>query len=99
MEAGDVRRRRAARVAAALQGLDRAGFDGAGRGDAGLPRVRCGRSADAEIAGVPTDSVEAAVRYVVLGSVIVEPLLLALRRVAEQVASAERFGSTALSQP
>jgi len=28
----------------------------------------------------------------VLGSVLVEPLLLALRRVAEQVASAERFG-------
>nr|WP_315269593.1 MerR family transcriptional regulator [Microbacterium lemovicicum] len=48
--------------------------------------------ARAEIAGVPTDSVESAVRYVVLGSVMVEPLLLALRRVAEQVASAERFG-------
>ncbi|WP_394552058.1 MerR family transcriptional regulator [Agromyces sp. MMS24-JH15] len=47
--------------------------------------------ARAEIAGVPTDSPEAAVRYVVLGSVLVEPLLLALRRVAEQVASAERF--------
>ncbi len=48
--------------------------------------------ADAEIANVPTESIEAAVRYVVLGSVIVEPLLLALRRVAEQVASTERFG-------
>jgi hypothetical protein len=32
------------------------------------------------------------VRYVVLGTVLAEPLLLALRRVAEQVASAERFG-------
>jgi DNA-binding transcriptional MerR regulator len=48
--------------------------------------------AAAEIAGVPTDSPEAAVRYVVLGSVLVEPLLLALRRVAQQVASARRFG-------
>ncbi|MFS0732106.1 MerR family transcriptional regulator [Microbacterium sp. 1P10UB] len=48
--------------------------------------------ARAEIEGVPTDSVESAVRYVVLGSVMVGPLLLALRRVAEQVASAERFG-------
>ena len=50
------------------------------------------RIAEAEIAGVPTESAEAAVRYVVLGSVLVEPLLLALRRVAEQVASARRFG-------
>ena len=49
------------------------------------------RMAEAEIAHVPTESAEAAVRYVVLGSVLVEPLLLALRRVAEQVASAERF--------
>ena len=46
------------------------------------------RIAEAEIAGVPTESAEAAVRYVVLGSVLVEPLLLALRRVAQQVASA-----------
>ncbi len=47
--------------------------------------------ARAEIAAVPTDSPESAVRYVVLGSVLAEPLLLALRRVAEQVASFERF--------
>lgn len=52
-----------------------------------------GRIARAEIAGVPTDSPEAAVRYVVLGTVLNEPLLLALRRVAQQVASAERFGA------
>ncbi|MEZ3160469.1 MerR family transcriptional regulator [Microbacterium sp. BWT-B31] len=50
--------------------------------------------ARAEIAGIPTESPEAAVRYVVLGSVLVEPLLLALRRVAEQIASAERFGAS-----
>ena len=55
------------------------------------------RIARAEIAGVPTESSEAAVRYVVLGSVLVEPLLLALRRVAEQIASAERFGRSEVS--
>lgn len=49
-----------------------------------------------ELEGVPTDSAEAAVRYVVLGTVLVEPLLLALRRVAEQSASAERFGTAPL---
>jgi hypothetical protein len=79
-------------VARALQGLDRAGF----RVADDLMRVyleSIQRIARAEIAGVPTDSTEAAVRYVVLGSVLVEPLLLALRRVAEQIASAERFGA------
>jgi DNA-binding transcriptional MerR regulator len=78
-------------VARALEALDRAGFvvpDGvmAAYLDA------MGRLARAEIAAVPQDSPEAAVRYVVLGTVLAEPLLLALRRVAEQVASAERFG-------
>jgi DNA-binding transcriptional MerR regulator len=52
--------------------------------------------AAAEIAGVPTDSDEAAVRYVVLGTVLVEPLLLALRRLAQQSASHERFGARPL---
>jgi len=78
-------------VARALQGLDRAGFEVP---DAVMSVYldAIGRLARAEIAGVPTESPEAAVRYVVLGSVLVEPLLLALRRVAEQIASAERFG-------
>lgn len=78
-------------VARALDGLRRAGFvvpDDLMREY--LTSVR--RIADAEIAGVPGESAEAAVRYVVLGSVLVEPLLLALRRVAQQVASGERFG-------
>jgi DNA-binding transcriptional MerR regulator len=78
-------------VAQALEGLRRAGFEVphavmAAYLDAVL------RIARAEIANVPTESPEAAVRYVVLGSVLVEPLLLALRRAAEQIASAERFG-------
>jgi DNA-binding transcriptional MerR regulator len=43
--------------------------------------------ARAEIAHVPTDSSAAAVRYVVLGVVLNEPVLLALRRLAEQAAA------------
>jgi DNA-binding transcriptional MerR regulator len=85
-------------VARALQGLDRAGFE--------VPDPvmstyldAIGRIARAEIAEVPTESPEAAVRYVVLGSVLAEPLLLALRRVAEQVASAERFGNADAESP
>ena len=48
--------------------------------------------AEFEIDNVPTDSPTAAVRYVVLGTVLVEPLILALRRIAEDEASARRFG-------
>lgn len=78
-------------VARALQTIDAAGFDvPADVLTAYLDAVT--KIAAAEIAGVPTESPEAAVRYVVLGSVLVEPLLLALRRVAQQVASARRFG-------
>ncbi|MGL3148942.1 MerR family transcriptional regulator [Microbacterium sp. A82] len=78
-------------VARALQGLERAGFDLA-KGVLPVYLESMRAIADAEIAGVPTESAEAAVRYVVLGSVLVEPLLLALRRVAQQVASVEQFG-------
>ena len=78
-------------VARALQGLERVGFSVQ---DAVMAEYLASmrRIADAEIAGVPGESAEAAVRYVVLGSVLVEPLLLALRRVAQQVSSGERFG-------
>jgi DNA-binding transcriptional MerR regulator len=48
--------------------------------------------AEIELANVPTESAAAAVRYVVLGTVLVEPLLLALRRLAQQESSARRFG-------
>lgn len=77
-------------VARALQGLERAGFTVP---DAAMAEYLASarRIADAEIAGVPDESAEAAVRYVVLGSVLVEPLLLALRRVAQQVSSGERY--------
>ena len=85
-------------VARALHGLDRAGFEVP---DAVMSAYldAIGRLARAEIAAVPTESPEAAVRYVVLGSVLVEPLLLALRRVAEQIASAERFGGADAERP
>lgn len=77
-------------LARALQTLERAGFVVSDDiMDAYLAAVES--IAAAEIAGTPTTSPEDAVRYVVLGSVLVEPLLLALRRVAEQVASARRF--------
>ena len=78
-------------VARALEGLDGAGFTVPDDVMA-LYLDSVQRIARAEIAGVPTDSSDAAVRYVVLGSVLIEPLLLSLRRVAEQIASAERFG-------
>lgn len=77
-------------VARAMQSLDDAGFEVPDEVmTVYLDAVM--HIAEAEIRGVPTESAEAAVRYVVLGSVLVEPLLLALRRVAEQVASAARF--------
>jgi len=79
-------------VARALQSLQHADFD-ISEDLMAVYLDAVARIADAEIAGVPTESAEAAVRYVVLGTVLVEPLLLALRRVAEQVASARRFGA------
>lgn len=80
-----------AAVARALQNIERAGFT-VGDDLIEVYADAMGRIAAAEIAGVPTTSAEDAVRYVVLGSVLVEPLLLALRRAAEQIASGRRFG-------
>jgi DNA-binding transcriptional MerR regulator len=78
-------------VAAALDAIGAADFE--------LPAGAFERYADAmlgiarmEIDNIPTESAEAAVRYVVLGTVMVEPLLLALRRLAQQEASKRRFG-------
>lgn len=77
-------------LAVALTALDDAGFE--------LPPTTVDTYADAmmrvaqtEIAGVPLDSPSDAVRYVALGTVLVEPLLLALRRLAQREASAARF--------
>ena len=84
-----------AAVAQALEGVRSAGFDFP-EGMLGTYAHAMHTVAEAEIAGVPTDSNESAVRYVVLGTVLVEPLLLALRRLAQQSASYDRFGARPL---
>jgi len=79
-----------ASLAEALNALDSAGFE---LPEAALEdyREHMQHIAEREVANVPTDSAEAAVRYVTLGTVLVEPVLLALRRMAQQEASARRF--------
>jgi DNA-binding transcriptional MerR regulator len=80
----------------ALRALDAAGFElPEGALDVYLDHMR--QIAQFEIDNLPTDSTTAAVRYVVLGTVLIEPLILALRRMAEQEASARRFGSGMLT--
>lgn len=75
----------------ALAALDRAGFTIPDRViDAYLTHLSA--IAEEELAATPETSIEDAVRYVVLGTALVEPLILALRRVAEQVAASRRFG-------
>jgi DNA-binding transcriptional MerR regulator len=77
----------------ALRALDEAGFE-LPDGALDVYRDHMRQIAQFEIDHIPTDSATAAVRYVVLGTVLVEPLILALRRQAEQEASARRFGVT-----
>lgn len=50
-----------------------------------------------EVTAIPWGSIEEAVRFVVLGTVLLEPVLLALRRMAQQEASARRFGTASSS--
>jgi DNA-binding transcriptional MerR regulator len=79
-----------AAVAQALASLDRAGFTVPDRVmEAYLTHLSA--IAEEELAATPDTSIEDAVRYVVLGTALVEPLILALRRVAEQVAASRRF--------
>lgn len=49
--------------------------------------------AERELTDIPTDSTEAAVRHVVLGTILAEPLLLALRRLAQVDVSSRYFGT------
>lgn len=77
-------------LAHALEGLDAADFT-LPDGMLELYVDQMAKIAEAELAGVPMESAAAAVRYVVLGTVLIEPLLLALRRMAQQEASARRF--------
>lgn len=77
-------------LAAALDGLDAAEF--AMPDDLlDLFAAQLAPIAEAEFAAVPTESPTAAVRHVVLGTVLVEPVMLALRRMAQQQASIRRF--------
>lgn len=75
----------------ALRALEEAGFElPEGALDVYVEHMH--QIAQYEIDNVPTDSPTAAVRYVVLGTVLIEPLILALRRLAQVEASARRFG-------
>ena len=49
--------------------------------------------AEQDVAGVPQTSVPDALTYAVIGTVLYEPILLAMRRLAHQHASARRFGA------
>ena len=78
-------------LAAALTALDDARFalpDGALE----MYKDHMEQIAAYELDTVPVDPPEATVRHVVLGTMLPEPLLLALRRMAQQAASARRFG-------
>ena len=75
----------------ALRAIDEAGFQ-LPEGALEVYRDHMQQIAQFEIDNLPTDSPAAAVRYVVLGTVLIEPLILALRRIAEEEASARRFG-------
>jgi DNA-binding transcriptional MerR regulator len=79
-----------ASLAEALNALDSAGFE---LPEAALEdyRAHMEQIAEREVANVPTNSPESAVRYVALGTVLIEPVLLALRRMAQQEASARLF--------
>ena len=74
----------------ALRALEDVGFELDDRTlDFYLDHMR--QIAQFEIDSVPTDTSTAAVRYVVLGTILIEPLILALRRLAQHEASARRF--------
>lgn len=78
-------------LAAALAAVDAAGFTVPQEALLGYARAMQ-EVAEQEIAGVLEDPAEA-VRYATLGTVLVEPVLLALRRMAQADASARHFGA------
>jgi DNA-binding transcriptional MerR regulator len=75
----------------ALHGLTEAGFNAPA---ALLDRYAAAMQdiAEADVESVPTESAEAAMQHVVLGTLLMEPVLLAMRRLAQQSASFQRFG-------
>ncbi|GAB7190540.1 MerR family transcriptional regulator [Kineococcus sp. NUM-3379] len=80
-----------AQLGAALAALGAAGQPTGPDALAGYVRV-AGEVAEAEVAAVPRGDFAAAVEYVVLGTVLYEPVLLALRRLAQQHFSATTLG-------
>jgi DNA-binding transcriptional MerR regulator len=74
----------------ALEAIDAAGFTMPPEALDGYAQAML-QVATMELAHLPTESPAEAVRYVVLGTVLNEPLILALRRLAEQHVSTERF--------
>ena len=85
-------------LASALHALDAVGLPA----DVGT-LLRYGRAVEpvaaAEVAAVPTTSPADAVAFVVAGTALYEPVLLALRRLAQQHASAVRFGGEGAPAP
>ncbi|SDT10853.1 MerR family transcriptional regulator [Microlunatus soli] len=80
-------------LAQALTAIDQAGLALIPGGVLAYARQLHGLAV-AEVATVPMDSPEAAVRQAVLGTILIEPLLLALRRLALQDAAGRRFDGT-----
>lgn len=85
-------------LATALAALDDAGFEPP-EGMLDLYAAHLGAIGEAELAATPTSSAAAAVRYVVLGTVLMEPVLLAMRRMAQQAAAARRFADQPSPRP
>jgi DNA-binding transcriptional MerR regulator len=76
----------------ALQTLDAVGYPSSER------RLRvyadaARKVAESDVASVPAASTEEAATTVIVGTVLYEPVLLALRRMAHEAVSAERFGA------
>lgn len=82
------------RLEEALAGLEAAGFVP----PPGFPEMYASAMRELavrELEQVPLGSSSEAMRYVVLGTILTEPLLLALRRLAQQDVSAKNFADTA----
>lgn len=86
------------RLEQALRGLEDAGFEPP-EGFLDMYASAMGKIAAREVEEVPRGSPAAALRYVMLGTVLVEPLLLALRRLAHQDASARIFSAAPPAVP
>ncbi|MVA76549.1 MerR family transcriptional regulator [Auraticoccus sp. F435] len=78
-------------LARALRSMSEAGFAVEPEHLLALGRAM-GSVAEIEVAGVPLDDPAAAARYVVLGTALVGPVLLALRQVGHVHASLQRLG-------